>query len=100
MLIDLSISPIFSLALRSTDADRRIIDDSGQITPEQAWILLPLLSNRDDDKITAYVDDVQLSSISPDLILEKDVLRYVLPLTTSLWICSTPHTVLIGPASK
>jgi hypothetical protein len=52
----------------STDVDRIILDDSAQITPEQAWILLPLLSNRNDD------EDLQLSPISPDLMLEKGVL--------------------------
>ena len=53
------------------------MDEFGQVTPEQAWIPLPLLSNRDNARITAYGDDVQLSPISPDLTREKGVLRYM-----------------------
>jgi superfamily I DNA and/or RNA helicase len=53
------------------------MDESGQVTPEQAWTPLPLLSNRDNAAVTAYGDDVQLSPISPDLTPEKGVLRYM-----------------------
>ena len=53
------------------------MDESGQVTPEQAWIALPLVSNSDDVSITAYGDDIQLSPISPDLITEKGVLRHL-----------------------
>ncbi len=63
--------------LQPSSFDRIIMDESGQVTPEQAWIPLPLLSNRDNARITAYGDDVQLSPISPDLVPEKGVLRYM-----------------------
>ena len=63
--------------LHASSFDRIIMDESGQVTPEQAWIPLPLLSNRDNARITAYGDDVQLSPISPDFIPEKGVLRYM-----------------------
>ncbi|MGB8936133.1 MAG: AAA domain-containing protein [Candidatus Nitrosopolaris sp.] len=63
--------------LQALSFDRIIMDESGQVTPEQAWIPLPLLSNRDNARITAYGDDVQLSPISPDRTPEKGVLRYM-----------------------
>jgi superfamily I DNA and/or RNA helicase len=63
--------------LQTSSFDRIIMDESGQVTPEQAYIPLPLLSNRDNARITAYGDDVQLSPISPDSIPEKGVLRYM-----------------------
>ena len=63
--------------LQALSFDRIIMDESGQVTPEQAWMPLPLLSNRDNARITAYGDDVQLSPISPDLTPEKGVLRYM-----------------------
>ena len=34
--------------------DGIIMDESGEVTPEQTWIPLPLLSNRDNARITAY----------------------------------------------
>ena len=63
--------------LQASSFDRIIMDESGQVTPEQAWIPLPLLSNRDNARISAYGDDVQLSPISPDPIPGKGVLRYM-----------------------
>jgi AAA domain len=63
--------------LQALSFDRIIMDESGQVTPEQAWIPLPLLSNRDNARVTAYGDDVQLSPISPDRTPEKGVLRYM-----------------------
>jgi AAA domain-containing protein len=63
--------------LQPLSFDRIIMDESGQVTPEQAWTPLPLLSNRDSAAVTAYGDDVQLSPISPDLTPEKGVLRYM-----------------------
>jgi superfamily I DNA and/or RNA helicase len=63
--------------LQPLSFDRIMMDESGQVTPEQAWIPLPLLGNADNARITAYGDDVQLSPISPDLTPEKGVLRYM-----------------------
>jgi hypothetical protein len=63
--------------LQPSSFDRIIMDESGQVTPEQAWIPLPLLGNAEAARITAYGDDVQLSPISPDLVPEKGVLRYM-----------------------
>ena len=48
--------------LQALSFDRIIMDESGQVTPKQAWMPLPLLSNRDNARITAYGDDVQLVS--------------------------------------
>ncbi len=72
-----SFSPLPRRLLQPGSFDRVIMDESGQITPEQAWIALPLVSNSDDVSITAYGDDVQLSPISPDLVPEKGVLRHL-----------------------
>jgi|GEM_PF-6770166 len=63
--------------LQQLSFDRIIMDESGQVTPEQAWIPLPLLGNADTARVTAYGDDIQLSPISPDLTPEKGVLRYM-----------------------
>ncbi|MDQ6863247.1 MAG: ATP-binding protein [Thermoproteota archaeon] len=63
--------------LQQLSFDRIIMDESGQVTPEQAWIPLPLLRNADTARVTAYGDDIQLSPISPDLTPEKGVLRYM-----------------------
>ena len=63
--------------LQQLSFDRIIMDESGQVTPEQAWIPLPLLGNANTARVTAYGDDIQLSPISPDLTPEKGVLRYM-----------------------
>ena len=63
--------------LQALSFDRIIMDESGQVTPEQAWIPLPLLGNANTARVTAYGDDIQLSPISPDLTPEKGVLRYM-----------------------
>lgn len=70
-----SFSPLPRRLLQPDTFDRIIMDESGQVTPEQAWIPLPLLTNSKNATITIYGDDVQLSPISPDLIPEKGVLR-------------------------
>jgi superfamily I DNA and/or RNA helicase len=70
-----SFSPLPRRLLQPDTFDRIIMDESGQVTPEQAWIPLPLLSNSKEATITIYGDDVQLSPISPDLFPEKGVLR-------------------------
>ncbi len=70
-----SFSPLPRRLLQPDTFNRIIMDESGQITPEQSWIPLPLLTNGPDATITIYGDDVQLSPISPDLVPEKGVLR-------------------------
>ena len=72
-----SFSPLPRRLLQPGSFDRVIMDESGQVTPEQAWIALPLVSNSDDVSLTAYGDDIQLSPISPDLVPEKGILRHL-----------------------
>jgi DNA polymerase III delta prime subunit len=55
--------------------DRILMDESGQVTPEQAFIPLRLVRDTTNATITAYGDDLQLTPISPDFVPEWSVLR-------------------------
>jgi superfamily I DNA and/or RNA helicase len=63
--------------LNPNDFDRLEYDETGQATPEQAWIPLVLLRQGIDSKVSVYGDDRQLLPFSPDFIKEKGVLRYL-----------------------
>jgi superfamily I DNA and/or RNA helicase len=57
--------------------DRLVFDETGQATPEQAWIPLILLKRNPHSKVSVYGDDQQLVPFSPDFVKEKGVLRYL-----------------------
>jgi hypothetical protein len=57
--------------------DRLVFDETGQATPEQAWIPLILLRQNPRSKVSVYGDDQQLVPFSPDFVKEKGVLRYL-----------------------
>ena len=57
--------------------DRILMDEAGQVTPEQAWIPLRLIRNNCNSTITVYGDDIQLTPISPDFIPDWSILRYL-----------------------
>jgi len=59
------------------DFDRLAFDETGQATPEQAWIPLELLDSDPTSKVTVYGDDRQLLPFTPDYVKEKGVLRYL-----------------------
>lgn len=59
------------------DFDRLVFDETGQATPEQAWIPLELLDADPTSKLTVYGDDRQLLPFTPDYVKEKGVLRYL-----------------------
>ena len=63
------------MILQEESFDRIIMDESGQVTPQQAWIPLRLLRNSDTITASVYGDDLQLTPISYDLTPEKSVLR-------------------------
>ena len=63
------------MILQEGSFDRIIMDESGQVTPQQAWIPFRLLRESDNVTMSVYGDDVQLTPISPDFIPEKSVLR-------------------------
>jgi superfamily I DNA and/or RNA helicase len=63
--------------LQADSFDRIVMDESGQVTPEQAWISLRFLRENDNATITAYGDDNQLTPISPDFIPDIGVLRHL-----------------------
>lgn len=63
------------MILQEESFDRIIMDESGQVTPQQAWIPLRLLRDSDNVTVSVYGDDVQLTPISPDFVQEKSVLR-------------------------
>ena len=63
------------MILQEGSFDRIIMDESGQVTPQQAWIPVRLLRESDNVTMSVYGDDVQLTPISPDFIPEKSVLR-------------------------
>jgi superfamily I DNA and/or RNA helicase len=59
------------MILQQESFDRIIMDESGQVTPQQAWIPLRLLPESNNAIMSAYGDDVQLTPISPDFVQEK-----------------------------
>jgi AAA domain len=63
------------MILQEESFDRVIMDESGQVTPQQAWIPLRLLRESNSSTMSVYGDDVQLTPISPDFVQEKSVLR-------------------------
>jgi superfamily I DNA and/or RNA helicase len=65
------------MTLQPSSFDRIIMDEAGQVTPEQAWIPIRLLSPATSSTVTAYGDDIQLPPISTDFSQEKGVLRYL-----------------------
>jgi ATP-dependent RNA/DNA helicase IGHMBP2 len=63
------------MLLQEEGFDRIIMDESGQVTPRQAWIPLRLLRESHNATMSVYGDDLQLTPISPDLVPEKSILR-------------------------
>ena len=63
--------------LRPEEFDRQIFDETGQATPEQAWIPLVLLNRSPDSKVSVYGDDKQLLPFSPDWIKELGILGHL-----------------------
>jgi superfamily I DNA and/or RNA helicase len=63
------------MLLQEESFDRIIMDESGQVTPRQAWIPLRLLRESHNATMSVYGDDLQLTPISPDFIPEKSILR-------------------------
>lgn len=63
------------MVLQEESFDRIIMDESGQVTPQQAWIPLRLLRESANATMSVYGDDVQLTPISPDFVPERSVLR-------------------------
>jgi superfamily I DNA and/or RNA helicase len=63
------------MLLQEESFDRIIMDESGQVTPRQAWIPLRLLRESHNASMSVYGDDLQLTPISPDFIPEKSILR-------------------------
>ena len=61
--------------LQPQSFDRIVMDESGQVTPEQAWMGLRFLADHEDSTITAYGDDNQLSPISTEFAPDSGVLR-------------------------
>lgn len=63
--------------LRPEDFDRQVFDETGQATPEQAWIPLILLDRSSDSKVSVYGDDKQLLPFSPDWVKELGILGHL-----------------------
>jgi len=63
--------------LEPNDFDRLVFDETGQATPEQAWIPLILLDQSPDSKVSVYGDDKQLLPFTPDWVREKGVLGHL-----------------------
>jgi superfamily I DNA and/or RNA helicase len=63
------------MLLQEESFDRIIMDESGQVTPRQAWIPIRLLRESCNATMSVYGDDLQLTPISPDLIPERSILR-------------------------
>ena len=64
--------------LQDGSFDRIIMDETGQVTPEQGWMPLRLLRQDDDNAavaVTLYGDDIQLTPISSSLEPETSILR-------------------------
>ena len=71
--------------------DRVIIDESGQITPEQAWQVLRLIRNSDGATISAYGDDIQLTPIGYDFVPERSILRRMRESNQQLMLLDTTY---------
>src|SRR5215203_3048187 len=77
--------------LQQGSFDRIIIDESGQITPEQGWQVLRLIRNSDSATITAYGDDIQLTPISHDFVPERSILRRMRARNRQLMLLDTTY---------
>jgi superfamily I DNA and/or RNA helicase len=56
---------------------RMVFDETGQATPEQAWIPLALATEDHGTKVSVYGDENQLLPYSPDFVHELGVLGFL-----------------------